>query len=89
MKKTLTLALVAYAAAFATAGAAHALGYIRFDVLTPVGIAGTLVVAALVAFACVDYRRRRAFRVRRPKPPGGDPLPTVPPPDWTYTTRSR
>lgn len=89
MKKTLLLTLVVYAAAFAAAAAAHAYGYIRFDVLTPVGIAGTLVVAALVAFACVDYRRRRAFRVRRPQPPEGGPLPTVPPPDWTYTTRSR
>lgn len=87
MKKILVWVLALHAAAFLALAAAHAYGYVGFDVLTPTGVAGTLVVAALIAFAGADYRRRRAFKVRRPKSPD-EPPPKIPAPDWTYTTRS-
>ena len=91
MKNILVLALVLPAAAFAAAASAHSLGYVSFDVLTPAGITGTLLVAAVIAFVCADYRRKPSFRVRRMGQPHSSNTAfrsTLPPPDWTYQTRS-
>ncbi len=86
MKKILVWVLVLHAAAFISLVAGHAFGYVDFNILTPAGVTGTLLIAALIAFACVDYGRRRAFRVHRSKSPD-EPPPTRPAPDWTYTMR--
>ena len=88
MKKLLPCALALHLIAFVAAVLAHAAGLIVFNVLTPAGIGGALLIAALLAFACLDYRRKRAMRVRR-SATVADPRPAVAPPDWTYTTRTR
>jgi hypothetical protein len=92
MKKLLPIALCLHAAGFIAVAAAHAAGSIAFDVLTPAGIAGALLVAAVLAFACGDYRRKPSFRARRSAETAAlsdDPRPDVPRPDWTYTTRMK
>ncbi|HUR57610.1 MAG TPA: hypothetical protein VM029_07865 [Opitutaceae bacterium] len=89
MKKTLPSLL---AAAFAAAALAHVARLISFNVLTPAGVIGALLIAALLAFAFADYRKKRAYRVRRSPDAAAradDPRPDVAPPDWTYTTRDR
>ena len=91
MKNTLLTLVVLTIAGFIAAAIAHAAGYLQFNVLTPGGIAGTLVVAAVLVFAFSDYHRKPSFRVRRSArddaPKFG--LPThIPAPDWTYHTRS-
>ena len=91
MKNILVSALVLPAAGFAAAASAHSLGYLSFDVFTPAGVAGTLIVAAVFAFVSADYRRKPSFRVRRSGDldvSGSHFRPAVPPPDWTYQTRS-
>ena len=88
MKTLLPCALALPVAAFTAAALAHAAGLITFNVLTPAGIAGALLMTALLAFAGADYRRKRALRVRR-SATAPDPRPAGPGPDWTYTTRVR
>ena len=91
MKNTYVLALVLPAVGFAAAVLAHSLGYVSFDVLTPGGVAGMLIVAVALAFVCADYRRKPSFRVRRSSvsdASGSDFRSALPPPDWTYQTRA-
>lgn len=92
MKKLLLIALVLHALGFIAAALAHAAGFISFNVLSPAGIAGALLVAALLAFGCTDYRRKPAFRARRSPDAAAltsDPRPEGPGPEWTYTTRMK
>lgn len=92
MKKLLLIALCLHAASFIAAAVAHAVGWISFDVLTPGGIAGALLIATMLGFACGDYRRKPSFRARRSAEKAAlsnDPRPEVPRPDWTYTTRMK
>lgn len=92
MKNILVLALVLQTAGFAAAALAHSLGYLAFDVLTPAGVTGALLLAAVLAFAWADYRRKPSFRVRRTREGHSSTTAfrsTLPPPDWTYQTRSK
>lgn len=91
MKNTLLTLIVLQAAGFIAAAVAHAAGYLQFNVLTPAGFAGALFVGAVLVFACGDYRRKPSFRVRRSgheDAPGFELPAYIPPPDWTYQTRS-
>jgi len=90
MKKLLPIALCLHTAGFIAAAIAHAAGLLSFNVLTPGGISGALLIAAVLAFACIDYRRKPSFRARRSPEmatQSTDPRPNGPGPDWTYTTR--
>jgi hypothetical protein len=68
---------------------AERIGGVALDVLTPAGITGGVLLAAVLVFASLDYRRKPAFRVRRSMVSCHDPRPDGPRPDWTYTTRTK
>jgi hypothetical protein len=92
MKKLLTFALVLHAACFTAAAFAYAAGFVSFNVLSPGGITGAVVIAVVLLFAWADYRRKPSFRVRRSAQGVAadvDPRPAGPGPDWTYTTRTK
>jgi hypothetical protein len=93
MKHTLRKISLVVALGFALVLVLDLLGLAPLPGLSPLVLAGGLVVATLFALMLGDYSWKPSFRVRRPTPdPAAGPAVSNPPageagPDWTYTTR--